>query len=167
MAINVQVAGPALVKIDAGQGSGIETLGYTINGVNISDELFAGDVHGDQNGGDEGPPIDIQYFGEIARIRMELSKWDFDVASKVEGRLASTAAGVIGTPGCLFLGDTLNTNYFRLIISPSKDTAFNRNFGAAIPRNAIEVNIGTKYSRFVIDWECHALSGILWDTTIT
>ena len=47
----------------------LETLGYTQNGVQIEEELYTGDVKGDENGGEEGPPIDVQYFGEVHRVR--------------------------------------------------------------------------------------------------
>ena len=68
MANLVHVAGLALIKISFG-GSGYLELGYTRNGADITHEGFFLDVPGDENGGDEGPPIEIQFLGEIARVR--------------------------------------------------------------------------------------------------
>lgn len=161
MAITVHAVGAALIKVDAQQGSGIESLGYSINGVDITEESFFSDVPGDQNGGDEGPPIAIQYFGEIARVRMELSSWDSAVADKVRAKLSDGTAGTPDTPGTILNGTA--TNFFRLIVVSTTEP---QNFVFAIPRGAIEVNKGTKYSRFVVEWECHAVSGTLYNTTI-
>lgn len=162
MALAVHAVGAALVKIDAKQGAGLESLGYSINGVEITEESFFSDVPGDQNGGDEGPPISIQYFGEIARVRMELSNWDSTVGDKVRGKVPDTAAGVIGTVGQVI--DGTGTNYYRLLILSTTEP---QNFLFAIPRGAIEVNKGTKYSRFVCEWECHAVSAVLYNVNTT
>lgn len=160
MAAAVQVPGAALIKIDAQQGAGLESLGYTINGADITHETFWGNVPGDQNGGDEGPPIAIQYFGEIARVRLELSKWDSAVAAKIEARVTDKSAGVIGTAGDLL--DGTGSNHCRLVIASA---SLPRNFLFAIPRDAIEQNRGSKFARLVLNFECHALSGTLWNTT--
>jgi len=160
MAATVNVPGAALIKIDAGQGSGLETLGYSINGVDVTEESYFSNVPGDQNGGDEGPPIAIQYFGETARVRMELSKWDTAVADKIRAKLSSSTAGAIATAGTLLDGSVAND--FRLLIVP---TSLPINFLFAIPREPIELNRGTKFARLVINWECHAVSGVLYNTT--
>lgn len=159
MAIAVNVDGPALIKIDA--GAGLEDLGYSINGVEIAPEVFMSDVPGDQNGGDEGPPIDIQYFGEIARVTFELSKWDTVVADKLLARLKGGTTGGIGTAGTLLAAGSAT---FRLLILP---TSRPYNFVQAIPRAAIEINKGTKFSRFRTEMECHAAAGVLWNVTTT
>ena len=68
MAIAVIVDGLVTVKITP-YGGAQASLGYTRNGVDITFEGFFLDVMGDETGGDDGPPIDRQYLGEIARIR--------------------------------------------------------------------------------------------------
>jgi len=157
MAISVVTTGPALVKVDTGVAGALEDLGYSINGVEITETVLETDVPGDQNGGDEGPPIDIQYLGQIDRVRMELSKYDIAVADKIRARLLGGTAGVIGTPGTLIAGTSV---FYRLLILPTTNP---RNYVAAIPREPIEVNRGTKFSRLVLEFECHAFSGTLWN----
>lgn len=159
MALAIQVPGPALVRINAGEG--LEDLGYSINGVEVTPEVFMSDVPGDQNGGDEGPPIDVQYFGETARVRMDLSKWDSAVADKVFARLSTKVGGAIGTPGSLIAA---GSHSFRLLILP---TSAPMNFLLAFPRAPIETNKGTKFARLTVEWECHAVSGVLWNVTTT
>lgn len=159
MAEAIQVTGPALVKID--YGSGLSNLGYSINGIEIFPEVFMSDVPGDQNGGDEGPPIDVQYFGETARVRMELSKWDTTVAGKILARVKNGTAGAIATAGSLMFTGAL---YYRVLILPTTQPM---NFVGAIARAPIELNKGTKYSRLLVEFECHGIDGVLWNTTTT
>lgn len=161
MAVAVITTGPAYVSVGTGVAGALEALGYSINGVEIFENVFMGDVPGDQNGGDEGPPIDIQYFGQVDRVRMELSKYDQAIADKIRPRLLGGSAGTVGTPGTLVAGGAV---YYRLLINP---TTLPRNYLAAVPREPIEVNRGTKFSRLVLEFECHNFTGTLWNTTTT
>lgn len=163
MATAIHVPGLATVKIDAGQGGGLQTLGTTVDGVDIDEEVFFSDIQGDANGGSEGPPIEIAYFGEIARVRTELNKYDTAVMAAVEARLPSGTAGVIGTAGTILFA---NTEYCRLLIDTA-DSTFVRNYPFALARNAISFTLSTKHKRLILDWECHAVSGTLWNTTNT
>lgn len=157
MAVAVLTTGPALIRTGTGISGALQDLGYSINGVEIIETVFMSDVPGDQNGGDEGPPIDIQYFGQIDRVRMELSSYDQAVADKIRPRLLGGTAGLIGTAGTLIAAGTL---YYRLLISP---TTLPRNYLSAIPREPIEVNRGTKFSRLILEWECYQVAGVLWN----
>ena len=161
MAIAVNVTGPALVRTGTGTANALEDLGFSINGIQLIETVFESDVPGDQNGGEEGPPIDIQYFGQIDRIRMEFSKYDELVVDKIRARLRGGTAGIIGTAGTLIAGTSV---FYRLLITPTNTP---RNYVAAIPREPIEVNRGTKYSRLIMEWECHGFNGTLWNTVIT
>lgn len=158
MAIGVQVAGKALVKVDTGSANALEDLGYSINGIEISQEPYFSDVPSDENGGDEGPPIDVQYFGEIATIRMELSRWDPAIAAKIDPFLYGGTSGTQGTPGSLMSGFS-----YRLVIVTS---ALPRNFPIAFPSEPIEINKGTKYSRLAITWKAYGFTNAaVWNTT--
>ncbi len=164
MASAIQVPGACQILVDTGSSHALEELGYSENGVFISEEMFMSDVPGDQNGGEEGPPIDVQYFGEIHRVRMELSKWDSAVAAKVLPVLYGGTEGVAGTPGTLIAAGTL---YYRLLL---KTTNLPRNYLRAFLRGQPkEINTGTKYSRLVLNWECHANGigggGTIYNTT--
>jgi len=158
-----QVAGVCNVQVGTGQGGALEPLGYTRNGAEITLEPFMLDVPGDQNGGDDGPPVDIQELGEIGRVRLELTKWNADVAAKVQARLKDGVAGTKATPGTLIFADE---KYFRLLLGTP---TLPLNFPIGIPRNAIEVNKGTKFSTLVMEFECHAAldTGLLYDNDDT
>ena len=162
MTIAIQVSGPCLIKLDSGNANALEDLGYSENGVRIEEEQFHSDVPGDQNGGDEGPPIDVQYFGEIHRLRMELSSWDAAVAAKILAKLKGGTAGVLGSAGSLMGAGGF---YWRLILLTAN---LPRNYLRAFPRGQpVELNKGTKYSRLVLNVECHAagVGGTVYNTT--
>src|SRR5690554_6659069 len=129
MAEVVVVDGPALIRVNTGSEGALETLGYTRDGVQISEQVYTEDVPGDQNGGTSGPPIDIQYFGEFHIVRLELTKWDPTVDAKVASRRLGGTLGTTGTAGSLYSGDSL---FFRLLIQPTNRP---RNYVAAIPRD--------------------------------
>lgn len=157
-----QVAGPAAIRIgDEGVAlAALDLLGYTRNGAEMTSEGYFLNIPGDQNGGDDGPPIDVQYLGETARIRIELTKWDATIAAGIEARIQGGTGGTPGTPGSL-----MSANSHRLLIFT---TAQARNFPRAFPRGAIELNKGTRFSILVFEFEAHEdASGVLWNTEIT
>ena len=152
MAVVVNVDGVVLVQF--GPNGSILDLGYTRNGADITLEGYFVDIPGDQNGGDDGPPVDVQYLGEIARVRTELTKYDVAVALDVYERFPKSAAGVpLNTPGTTLLFE--NTNGRELILSSTNRTM---TFWEAFPRSPIELNKGTKFSTLVCEFECHQRS---------
>jgi hypothetical protein len=163
MAKQVNVAGLALIRLGVGV-SALQDLGYTVNGATIVTEGHAVNIPGDENGGDDGPPIEIQMLGETARVRLELTKWDPAVQLVLETRLGGGTAGTPAAAGTLVFA---NSNFFRLVVNSPVTP---RNFPCAtLVRTPIEINKGTKYSRLVCEFECykHPTSGVLWNATIS
>jgi hypothetical protein len=163
MAITINVADTAIIKVGTGSQGALEELGRTRNGADLTFEGFFLDVPGDDHGGDDGHPIDIQYLGEIARVRLELTKWDASIADKVRPRRNGRAFGRVTGHGELMIQDGL---YYRLLIDCAN---LPKNFPCAFPRTPIELNKGTKFSILVVEFECHPLAGTLWnrDTSAT
>lgn len=157
MALAVHVAGLTTVKVEFSSG-GLQTLGYSRNGVDITYEGYHLDVHGDENGGDDGPPIEVQYMGEKANVRLELTKFDRAVADLCTSRLDGADPGEPGAAGTLMFGAN---KMFRLLLD-SPDRV--RNFPWAFVRGSIEENQGTKFTTLVMQIECHKDStGVLFD----
>ena len=165
----VQVFGPALVSVStfyyqAGE-SDYYPLGYTRNGVDQTEEAFWLDVPGDEHGGDDGPPIDIQFLGGIVRVRSEFTKWNVNNVNMVRGRVEDSGAGtpVIGEGyiPCKAIGSLqiAGQSAFALRIRPSCTVVGNSYyqyfFPIAIPRAPIELNHATKFATVVMEFECH------------
>src|SRR5947208_189925 len=132
MTTQINVDGVAIVKACTTGGT-LAEMGRTNNGVRITEHLFTGDVHGDDNGGEEGPPIDVQYFGEIHVVRMELTKYDEAEVNKVRAGLAGGTAGTIGTSGSLYVQ---GSTYWRLLINSTNRP---RNYLGALFKEPKEV----------------------------
>lgn len=159
MALAVITDGPALIRTGTGSAGALEDLGYTRNQVEVEEETFYYNVPGDQNGGDDGPPIEIQFLGQIHRVRLDLSKYDAAVVEKLRSGVRGTTGGTIGTVGTLMAA---SSSGFRVLISP---TSRPRNYLFGIPRIPIFEGKGTKWSPFSITFECHAVSGTMFNTT--
>jgi len=160
MATQVNVSGAALVKVDTGASHSLETLGYTRDGVEVRFEARYLDVPSDDMGGEAGPPTEVQYLGEIAVIRLELTKYDPAVANKIQ-RLYDQTPGQPGTPGTLLFSAA---ETYRLVIDCA-DTPLN--FPRCFLRDAIEINKGTRFSRLLMVFEAHKdASGVLWNNTV-
>jgi hypothetical protein len=160
----VVVDGASQILVGTGGGGALQLLGYSVNGVEIIEDAFMGDVPGDLNGGDLGPPIDIQYFGQIDRVRIEMSQYDPAIMDLIRPRLNGNAPGLIGTPGSLIGAGGFG---YRVLILPSSNLRI-RNYLLGIPRQPISGNKGTRFSRPILEFECHAvnLGGTvtLWNT---
>lgn len=162
----VQVPGLCLVQVKfaVALSTVLTDLGYARNDIHVTEEAYYHNVPGDANGGDDGPPIDIQILGMTARIRLELTKWDITTANAIRARVDN---GTLGTPpdtGTLMFQDSKS---FQLYIN-TPNAAFDMHFPRVVARAPIEVGRGTKFATLVCELEAHKnASGVLWDTTMT
>ncbi len=156
------VAGKVQVWVDTGVGNSLEFLGYTINGVEIEEMTFMSNIPSDEQGGTEGPPADIQHMGDLHYIRLELGQYFDTVLAKIRARLKGATEGASITPGTLIRcgGYTFRV----LLFAPN----YVRNYVACIPRGAMRVNVGTQFSRALVEFEAYRnASGVLHNTTAT
>jgi hypothetical protein len=161
MTATVHNHGKAQIKVGTGSEGALEILGYTRNGADVTEEGFFIDVPGDENGGDAGDPIDIQYLGEMARVRIELTKFDTSVVDKVQARLnTAKTRGEIGTPGFfIFLNDVA----FRLLINSPNNP---QNFLRAVPRAPTQRNMGVRFTMIVMEFDCYKNdNGVLYNSS--
>ncbi len=157
MAIAVQVPGLTTVSIKHSLSTdSLVAFGYTINGVEYSEEPFYSEVHGDEHGGDEGPPIDWQFLGQLAFIRMTLTKFEKSIfeACKARIRLISQNAGNQGTIPAASIGMTLlgDAQFLGVDIDCAKDSTYSRGWPACLCTGAVEINIGTKAAHAVLEF---------------
>ena len=169
MTLQVFVAGKADVYI-APAGGVLQFLGNTQNGVRRSVQVFKGNVSGDENGGDEGAPIEIQLFGEIHRPRLELTKFDPDVGALILPLMARGSPGIQYPSAAAeyWPGDLVfaNNAFYRLCIKFLNGSVWNYPC-ATFLEDPYELNGGTKFSTWVLNPICykHPTTGILWDST--
>ena len=157
MAPIVQVPGLTTVSIKHHvSGDALVAFGYTINGVEYSEEPFYSEVHGDEHGGDEGPPIDWQFLGQLAFIRMTLTKFEKSIFEACKARIRTLAQNVgnegtitAATIGMLLLGDS---EYLGVDIDCAKTTTYSRGWPTCLCTGAVEINVGTKAVHAVLEF---------------
>ena len=69
----VNVYGPAVISMATTPMSTptYQVLGTTRDGVGITSDGYFIEIKNDEYGGEAGPPVEIQFVGETAKIRME------------------------------------------------------------------------------------------------
>lgn len=155
----VNVAGKCEIWVGTGSAGALEFAGYSMDGVSIIERPFFSNVPGDENGGSEGPPVDKQFMGELHYLRIEMSKYDDAVMAKIRTKLRGLAAQSSLVPGSLVM---CGSYYYRVLL---QSTNFLRNYLAAVPSEPYEFNVGTRWSRAALEFECHRYNGTLWNTT--
>lgn len=169
MAATPQVAGAcavyiALPSVNSGNP---QLLGYTRNGAQIREETFHLNVPGDQNGGDEGPPIEVQQLGMVAHIVIELTKWDKTIADHIRKQADGATLGTPVAAGSLMFSASLG---WRVTLVPLSGTGIGQplNFPRCITRQPRELNLGSKFSTMFVEFEAHEDgSGVLWNNSTT
>ncbi len=149
-----------LIALNPTAGSPTYTdLGTTRDGIGITSDGYFLDVHNDENGGEAGPPIQIQYLGETAKIRIELTKYDPAVFATLEEHFANSGtAGVPQPAGVFMFVDTVASG--QLIGTPSQvglkiktinaTATLVRTYKRCVLHDPVEVNRGTKFSTGII-----------------
>ena len=142
----------------------LNALGVATDGIRYQNHPYYTEVHGDRNGGHQGPPIEKQYLGEIVIISFNLSSWNASTFGTLRKRGVLSTAGNIPQAS---IGDfMLGAASMRLLLK-TENSADVRNFWCAIPIQAMEVTEGSKFSEWSLSFECHRapcgyVSGLNW-----
>lgn len=169
MADAVNYCGKVDVKIQLTNSVGnLIKLGETMDMTDVEERAFWHNIPGDRHGGPQGPPIEVQWLGSIAVVRMELSRWDTANMDLLRKRKVNATLGtmLLSEVGSLMLA----TRAFRLCLA---STTRPLNFPCVILRDAIPYGMGTKFTSVGLQFECHrcqdgsARDGVLYDSTVT
>lgn len=162
MAVQPIVLGACEVKIASGSGS-LETLGYTADGARVTVNPYSIDVPSDREGGESGPPRDVQFVGVDAEIYLELTEWEASVGNKI---MALIPTLTLGTWADSLIGQLYRTtsNQTTRICLDTPTTPWN--FPTCIIRNAFEINRGVRHSRLIVRATAYRWSsGVLFNNT--
>ena len=142
MAIEHKVAGPVTVKFNA-----IE-LGYSSDGVQIRIEPRWIDIHSDDFGGAAGAPADSQMAGALAFVTVDFVKYESAEVQKLTSFEKAGTTGVLPQYGTLMRQES----EFATLLLDGKNEDWT--FATAFVRQALEVNNGTRFSTFLVGFEC-------------
>jgi hypothetical protein len=146
------INGPALVYVGTGSSGALELLGFTKDGVDVRVTEHSKTIQTDLFGGDEGPPQDMQIFGQSAVLNIPLIASDRTVLTKVESRGDRTAAGQISTPGTVAGGGvavgTAGNIYFACAFTSAADTPWK--FAACYLKPDFNTRLGSVIAPFVL-----------------
>jgi hypothetical protein len=123
-------------------------LGESENGIVVRKQSMIGRVSGDRYGGNEGPPVETQFFGLSAEIPLDLSRWDPVQVKKFEsfgGLLSVTAPGTVPltSVGALLQRD----RGIRLLLLCRRDNSLSINFPCTVWSSPMETGKGSKYAK--------------------
>ena len=174
--VNVYGVADVLLCLTPNAGSPTyNDLGTTRDGVGITSDGYFIDIHNDENGGDAGPPVEIQFLGETAKVRCELTKYDPTIAATLEDHCNTATPGAPAAPGTLMfassqlsvgnggaVGIKIATNLV-IVGKGTSATPVVRTYNRCVVHDAVEINRGTKFSTFVLTFTAYKdASGNLW-----
>ena len=165
MAITIHVAGLAIINIgamttDGSQQGTMNTLGFSMDGVTITERTMTDKVYGDENGGTAGNPIDEQVMGQIDEVDIVFTKWDEAVGANMR---ASTRTGTPGTMAAVgtLLRDTQGGWQMKIA-----STNLNRQYRYVKFTEPKQMNAGTKHSQWRVKAVCEPVTtgdtAVLW-----
>lgn len=160
--VKVNVPGAVNVKISGISGvSGLQSLGYTSDGVEITLREFAIEVKSDRYGGEQGPAIEKQVLGMEADIRLTLAEYNAEYLHHLQSRMPGVAA-IVAAPGKIITPGTLGFaggNLIRCLLQGVLDAAAIAaavapielvtplNFPFCSVADVVSYNAGTRYAR--------------------
>ena len=156
MAEAIQIFGKTEISTATPSATGTVTeLGTAIDMIEPEERVFLHNVPSDAHGGPQGPPVEVQWLGQMAIIPIRMSVWDstqVDILRK--GHHAALGVIADGEIGSLLFGDgtTTYTGSHRLLLN---NTGAPINFTNCIIREPISASRGTKFSECNIIFEAH------------
>lgn len=159
---------PGLVYVYAalpGAWGTLLKLGESENGIMVNKSPHLGRVSGDRYGGNEGPPIEMQFFGLTAEFDLTLSRWAPTETAKLEkfGGLLTTAGTVpLSAVGGLLLRD----RGIRVLLYCLRDPTLSINFPCCTWDKPIRSSRQTKYSTWGASVTAHRAPEGYWEDTV-
>lgn len=156
------VAGPLQIWVDTGASNALEFLGWTAEGVTITERRLSAPVEADEFGGSKGVPVDYQLFGQQHVITAELAKFQPAVLAKLtRGYNPNVAPGNIGV-GMLLVCSAAT---FRVLLFGRN---FVRNYLQAVIEEPIDQSpIGAQYTKAKVVFTADPVGDVMYDDVTT
>jgi hypothetical protein len=164
--VNVQYAEPHT-------GATLLPLGVATDSIQITERHYYHDIPGDANGGQQGPPIDIQKLGEVHTINIRFSSWHYGNMQALEQHFHATRGEITqGEIGTLMFQ---SGSAIRLLLETAVEEDV-RNYWHCILREPKTFSIGTKYTEQSLTFEAHRVpchqtsegeTGVIYDKQVT
>lgn len=163
MAVQPIYYGAALIRIAAGSDS-LADLGYSADGVRITHRGYWLDVPSDREGGEAGPPRDVQFMGVEADIYCELTEFDQTQADKIMALLPGYTLGTWADSSIGTLVRTGSNLTYRVLVN---STTVPFNYPTCVIRDAYEINKGTRHARLIFTAKAYRWggSGLMFNNT--
>jgi len=152
MAESHHVFGEAAIKVGLGSAGALQTLGFSVDGVDIEEYRPVVPIYDDRAGPET--PTDEQQFPSYGYIAAQLIWWDSTVLSNVFVRADNgTTEGVNAGAGVLF---GAGGKYYRLLIdvptvSPTNELPFNF-LSSRLEGKPTRTKVGSKTYIWTIRW---------------
>ncbi len=149
---DVNVTGVVEIGIAIPHTGTVVSLGTSTDSIQITERGYYHDIPGDLNGGQQGPPIEIQKLGEVHTVNIRMSSWSKTYMQTVE-KWYHTTRGTIEDDevGQLMFASGVRA---RLLLN-TRDLDDTRNYWNAIMREPKSFSIGSKYTEQSLTFECH------------
>ncbi|MHA2065660.1 MAG: hypothetical protein ACXABY_14890 [Candidatus Thorarchaeota archaeon] len=181
---DTNIAGPVLIKFSTfsretsteGDESNLIILGYSQDGCRLSWQQFERMVFGDQNGGQEGPPVDVIIHGEMCEVsfllndytKAVLEKLRYTYTMEIEGDAGAPLSAKPGLPPNA--GTLLIAKYrsIRLLLEAPNHVV---NFPTAYWTNPYDFNMSTNETQNSMVFRALrpgiGVQDVLWDDSVT
>jgi hypothetical protein len=148
-----RVFGPALVQVGTGANNALETLGYTENGVTMSETYHLEPIMTDAMG--PKMPAEYQKFGVEYRLSKPLIVWNPTIWDKVQKRMGNTnTAGALTAAGALVYTNSLT---FRVAVTSADTLEDPFYFPFAILRGDANRKLASKHGPLTVSILAHAM----------
>lgn len=145
MARQFYMSGPASVQFDA------VDLGVNRGEIPINVQPFYGNVPTDEFAGDQGPPADAQFFGAIATVQVQLTKYELTNVEKVLRLVPVTSTSYAYGQFPLIGTFVKQQGMARVLQLTSANET--RQFDYALIRNPYELNMSSRYRAYMMTFE--------------
>lgn len=153
----------------AGNPATLIRLGIATDTLEITPRPFYNDIYSDQYGGQQGPPVDVQYLGETIDINFSLTTWNEVAINLLKRRAINAVRGQVNQNE---IGNfVLRSHSLRFLINTA-DTDDIRNFWCCLARQPVPIGMGTKWAEYRISLTAyrppcyHPMSGVIEDRSL-